>query len=377
MTSPFMILIGLLVGIALLFQLSTSWLVARRYRTQPQTSPITSRPGLAILRPVCGLEPGLRETLSSSYHGLTHEDEVLFCLADEKDPAIPVVRAVMDAYPAIPSQLLVGNSAISANPKLNNLEKGWLQAHHDWIAMIDSNVMLPQDYPQILFDSWDEQTGLVSSPPLGVEANGLWARVEGAILNSYQGRCQLASDELGAGFAQGKLLFWHREILEAAGGMKALANNLAEDIASTKIVRSAGKKVSLVHFPFAQPLGQREFGEVWKRQVRWARVRREGFPLLFAMEPLSGPLLPSLSLALLPMPIVSPLLILVFLIVWYGGEAWMVRKADWPLMPGDISVWVLRDMLLPAIWLLSFTSRGFDWRGNVVDPKMSTVTARK
>ncbi|WP_319529548.1 hypothetical protein [uncultured Cohaesibacter sp.] len=140
-------------------------------------------------------------------------------------------------------------------------------------------------------------------------------------------------------------------------------------------------KVTLVHFPFAQPLGQRTFGEVWKRQVRWARVRREGFPLLFTMEPLSGPLLPGLFLAFMlvqmSMPIVSPLLMLLFLIVWYGAEAWMVRKAGWPFASGDIWVWVMRDMLLPAIWLLSFSSKGFDWRGNVIDPKMSTVTARK
>ncbi|WP_319529547.1 glycosyltransferase [uncultured Cohaesibacter sp.] len=226
MTSPFMILIGLLAGLSLLFQLSTSWLVARRFKTRRRPDPNTSRPGLAILRPVCGLEPELWETLSSSFCGLTAEDEVIFCLADETDPAIPMVCAIMDAHGAIPSRLLIGDSAISANPKLNNLQKGWLKARHDWIAMIDSNVMLSDNYAQILFDSWDEQTGLVSSPPLGVEAIGWWARIEGAILNSYQGRCQLASDELGAGFAQGKLLFWHRDILESAGGMTALAQTI-------------------------------------------------------------------------------------------------------------------------------------------------------
>ena len=61
-----------------------------------------------------------------------------------------------------------------------------------------------------------------------------------------------------------------------AGGVRALAAELAEDAASTKIVRAAGLRVRLVDNPFQQPLGRRTLKEVWRRQTRWARLRRAG-----------------------------------------------------------------------------------------------------
>ena len=78
----------------------------------------------------------------------------------------------------------------------------------------------------------------------------------------------------GFGFAQGKTMLWRRADLERAGGIEALAKEVAEDAASTKIVRAAGRKVRLVAQPFPQPLGHRSASEVWNRQLRWARLRR-------------------------------------------------------------------------------------------------------
>ena len=48
----------------------------------------------------------------------------------------------------------------------------------------------------------------------------------------------------------------------------------------------------LVDSPFEQPLGRRTAAEVWARQVRWARLRRKTFPPFFALEILTGCLLP-------------------------------------------------------------------------------------
>ena len=67
---------------------------------------------------------------------------------------------------------------------------------------------------------------------------------------------------------------------------------MAEDLAATRLVRAAGLKVRLVRRPFAQPLGARRLGEVWRRQLRWSRVRRMGFPGYFAAEILTGAFLP-------------------------------------------------------------------------------------
>ena len=80
--------------------------------------------------------------------------------------------------------------------------------------------------------------------------DGVWAELECAFLNTYQARWQYVADALGFGFAQGKTMLWRRADLERAGGIETLAKEVAEDAASTKIVRDAGLKVRLVDRPF-------------------------------------------------------------------------------------------------------------------------------
>lgn len=50
--------------------------------------------------------------------------ELIFCVASDGDPAIPGIRRLMAANPAVPARLLIGDDRISINPKLNNLGEG-------------------------------------------------------------------------------------------------------------------------------------------------------------------------------------------------------------------------------------------------------------
>lgn len=136
---------------------------------------------------------------------------------------------------------------------------------------------MPQSYIETMMSAWRPDSGLVCSPPLGSRPDGFWAHVECAFLNGSQGRWQYAAEAIGMGFAQGKSMLWNKPFLEERGGIRALAAEIAEDAASTKLVRNAGRKVHLVSAPFEQPLGQRQAGEIWSRQTRWARLRRVTF----------------------------------------------------------------------------------------------------
>src|SRR5258705_12840292 len=123
--------------------------------------------------------------------------------------------------------------------------------------MADSNVLMPRDYIRRLLAAWQPDTGLVCSPPVGCRPVGFWAGLECAFLNTYQVRAQYVADALGLGFAQGKTMLWRRADLESAGGIGGLGAGLAEDAASTKIVRAAGLRVRLTAPPFEKPLGRR------------------------------------------------------------------------------------------------------------------------
>lgn len=371
-----MSVLSLIAGIALILHVVSSALVLWRLRSPAPRKAPKMRGSVTVLRPVCGLDPDLHETLATTFADRDGPDEVIFCVADADDPAIPLVQALMAENPGTPTRLLIGEDQISGNPKLNNVAKGWTAASHEWIAIIDSNVALPRNYVQTLFATWRDDTGLVTSPPVGVRPGNFWAALEAAFLNTYQGRLQLAADQLGAGFAQGKVLFWRRDILDAAGGLAALGNQLAEDVAATKVVRAAGLKVRVVPTAFPQPLGQRSAREVWQRQVRWAKVRRAGFPAIFATEIGSGTLPPVAALApLIAAGTLPPVVLPAFLMVWYGTEWGLAWRMGWPCSARQVVAWVLRDALIPALWLTALAGGGIVWRGNAVTQRPASLAA--
>jgi ceramide glucosyltransferase len=194
----------------------------------------------------------------------------------------------------------------------------------------------------------------------------LWAELECAFLNTHEARWQYVADSIGLGFAQGKSMLWRREVLERSGGIEALGTELAEDAASTKLIRKMGLRVRLVHPPFEQPLGARGLVEVWNRQLRWARLRRSSFKAFFIPEILTGGLFPFVACALAAAwSGFSPLAALLVLgTAWYGAEGLMARASGWHVSARAPLLWMLRDLLLPVLWMQAWLGSTFVWRGN-------------
>ena len=343
--------------------------VVRLRRSDRLPPPSGPAEPVTVVRPVCGLEPFLEETLASGF-ALDHpEYELVFCAEHQDDPAVEVVRRLMAAYPEIAARLLVGVDRISGNPKLNNCAKGWEAARHDWVVLADSNVLMPPDCIQRLMSSWRPDTGLVCSPPLGARPCGFWAEVECAFLNTFQARWQYAAEGAGLGFAQGKSMLWRRGLLEAKGGIRALAAEAAEDAAATKLVRGAGLRVRLVDAPFEQPLGRRGARQVWTRQARWARLRRATFPAHFAPEILSSAalLLAAGSYAAAAGGKSVPAVAATLLVLWYGAEAALARSKGWHLSWRLPLACLVRDCLIPPMWVCGWTSGKTVWRGKAME----------
>jgi ceramide glucosyltransferase len=343
------------------------WIFSYRLRGKPQPSGVIGQPFVTLLRPVCGVDAFDRQTLASSFEQDYPRYEIIFCARSADDPAVALVRELMAQHPTIPARLLIGHDPISGNPKLNNVWKGWHAAQSDWVCMTDSNLMLPRDYLAKVVAAWGPVTGLVSSPPVGTHPENFGGRLECAFLNSNQAVLQGAAAEVGPAYAQGKTLFFNKPLMEHAGGLRALGRALAEDVAATKAIRNVGREVTLTHVPFAQPIGRRSLRQVWERQLRWSRVRRDGFALIFMMEILNGAAMPALiaTLALYALG-ADPLLALWYLALWYGAEIALARRAGWSMGPLDAVSLILRDLMIPAIWVATFLRRGFEWRGTAM-----------
>ena len=359
------LILSFFAGLCLMVQWAGVGLALAALWRKPAGGPLVLPP-VSVLRPICGLENFLEETLETTFRLDYPRFELIFCATDAADPAVVLVQKLMNRHPNVAARVLTGDDKISGNPKLNNLVKGWQAAHFDHILMSDSNVILPPDALRRCMAEFTPQTGLVSSPPIGIRPDGFWGRVECAFLNTFQARWQMAASRLGQGYAQGKMLLWDRHVLDSAGGIAVLGREMAEDVASTKTVRAQGKVVRLPGKFFAQPIGVRQGFVVWRRQVRWAKVRRLGFLTLFLPELLAGAALPFLALlALVAMG--APLWwIPAFLVLWYGAEYLLAAAADWPRAPTDLLAWASRDALLPALWFAAWTGNSFEWRGNAM-----------
>ena len=346
--------------------LTSLGLAARRLRRPMPGNTLPAGQPVSLIRPVCGLERYSEETLASGFRLSYPAYELIFCVADAADPVLPLVRRLIAQHPAVPARIIVGEERVSDNPKLNNCVRGWDAAAYDWIVLADSNVLMPADYIQTLQAAWRPETGLVCSTPIGARPDGFWAMVECAFLNTLQARWQYAGEAVGLGFAQGKSMLWHRPFLDGRGGIRALAAEIAEDAAATKLVRAAGRRVNLVATPFPQPLGARSFPEIWSRQVRWARLRRVTFPLFFAPEIASGPLLPCLAAALYAGTTNATLALLLMVALTYAGEYALAVHAGWLRSPRLVVAFAARDLLIPFVWGRAWMRGMVVWRGNAM-----------
>lgn len=364
--SVFVLVLALVAGAALVAHAVTTVLAWRRCRAGRATpAPAIGTPAVSIVRPVHGLEAMDEVTLASTFRLDYPACEVIVCAEHASDPAALYARRLAALHPHVPTRVLAGRSIATSNPKLDNIEKGWRAARHEWIVLADCNVLMPPDYVQRLVAGWRPRTALVCAPPIGAAPATFWAEVECAFLNGYQARWQYAADTLGYGFAHGKNMLWYRPFLAARGGIPALASELAEDAAATKMVRASGFRVRLCDRPFPQPLGERSMRDVWERQLRWAQLRRHTFPLQFAPEVLSTllvPLIAALAVAL-ALDFDLPATAAAIVAYWLVLEAWLTRAAGWHLSWRSPAAWLVRDVLVVALWLAAWGRESYAWRG--------------
>jgi ceramide glucosyltransferase len=131
-------------------------------------------------------------------------------------------------------------------------------------------------------------------------------------------------------------------------------------------VRSLGLHVHLVDRPFEQPLGWRAAREVWSRQLRWARLRRASFPWLFLPEIFLGSALSAVAVALAAAGygLSVPMAVATLLAVWFAAETALAQCAGWHPSARSAMALLVRDLLLPVLWIGALLGDGFVWRGN-------------
>lgn len=364
-TLPHSLSITTLVSAAL-WMLAVGWLLGTLGTALLQPLKRSRRSGLApsssavpvtIIVPVSSPAPALPQC-AASLSTLDHPAlEIILCCANTDRAAVAAIETVVQHHPVLRSHVLT--PAPLNNPKSALLAAAVPLATHDLLLLSDDNVVSsPQRLAQHLAGRATGH-GLVSACALGEAAESFWGEVDAAFMNGQFARLQCAGDAVGLSFSTGKSMLVSRRDLLASGGFAPSGDTMCEDAVVQRQLVQAGQRVALTAQPVRQPIGQRNFGEVWHRHLRWATCRRQYAPLLFGLE-----LITSAPVAMLAGGAAAESLGLGFLsgagttaILFLGAEWIFLRLAGWPGGQTFPLAWTGRELLAPVLWLAALLPR--------------------
>jgi len=326
-------------------------------------------PPVSLLKPVHGVDFASRINFESFCRQDYPEYEILFCVNDLEDPAVPLIRQSMKDFPQIPIRILSGAPKIGSNQKVNNLVLLAQEAKHEIIVQSDGDVRVSPDYlKNVVAEFADSAVGVVSCFYRGIAERNFWAELEavGAASDFFAGTL-VANLPGKVTFALGASVATTKTWLAKIGGYEALADLLADDYEIGNRVHKAGGKVLLSREAVWTMYPAQTLKSFWEHQVRWARTIRMVRPAsFFGLVVTHG--LPWCVLAVVVAPSVwvgagffGAYLLLRLLMAWVVGVSGVgdesLRKKLW-LVP-------VRDAIHFAVWLAGFVSNRVKWGGVV------------
>jgi ceramide glucosyltransferase len=272
----------------------------------------------------------------------------------------------MARHPLVPSTLVISESEVGFNPKVNNLAGILPHARHELVLISDSNVAVePSMLSHMVERISGNNVGLVTSFIRGVDGRGVGGALESLQLNTFvMGGVAAVSTVLGQVCAVGKSMLLRRSDLERLGGFGELGRYLAEDQVCAEEIRGLGREVVVCPNTIDNVLGRVTVRTFAARHLRWARIRRHmSLPAYFG-ELLTNPLVPALSGAVFAPGIATLGLVLSVLTVLSATSMTVERSLGVrrPVYHYPVLV-VLRGLAVALLWPVPLVSSSVRWRG--------------
>jgi ceramide glucosyltransferase len=334
---------------------------------------------VSIVKPLSGLDDELEKNLES-FFALDYPDyEVIFSFARRNDPAFAVARRVADRHPAVASVFVVDGREPGGNAKVNRLVAGLRYARCGHLLMADGNVRVHHDFlRRAMAQMAGPRVGLVSHLFVARGARTLGSRLESLHLNgALRAGTAAVAGVLKMPCVVGKSILVSRRALIAIGGLETLRDHLAEDYLLGQAISGAGYGVVLSGDEITTTEISRGLTEVWKRQRRWAILRKRLGRLSYGSELLASPL-PWFCGAVAASP-GHPGLAAIALAVYAARialEGFSARRAGVPFTALDGALCPLRDLAVAALFWAGLFGRRTAWRGRSLRVGKRTLIGR-
>jgi ceramide glucosyltransferase len=324
-------------------------------------------PPISILKPIYGLDRETYENYASFCMQDYPDYEILFCVSDEHDAAIPVIAKLASDFPQRRINLLIGSEPLGVSDKVNKLCRMAREARHEILAVSDSDVRVGPGYLRAIAAPFrDPAVGAVTCLYRGLTDGSLAANLE-AIGNSTDFTAGVLVAWLFApvNFTLGATMATTKTRLAEIGGFESLVDHFSDDYELGNRIAARGHRVELSTYPVSIVYPQQSFADAFRHQLRWNVSIRFSRPaghlgLIFTQ---------ALPLALLAA-------------VFAPSAAWAISLLGGYLLLRGISAWVvgvygmgdagvrkhlellpLRDAFAFIVWVASFFPQRIHWRG--------------
>ncbi len=321
-------------------------------------------PGVTILKPLHGEEPGLFENLASFWSQDYGGPVQMICgVHDATDPAAAVVERLRAARPDAAIDLVADPALHGQNRKVSNLVNMAPRMAHELIALSDADIRVgPQYLSGVVAALTQAGVAGVTCAYYGIAASGLPSRLVALGINGHF----LPSVVVGVASGRatpcfGSTIALRSRTLAEIGGFAAFVDLLADDYALGAALRERGK-VAIPPLLVAHVCGEASWRAMWRHELRWSRTVRGIDPAGHVGSIVTHPLpwaLVALAVAPGPLVLAAALLVLLALacriaLVWRVGQVGGCPQPYWLVPP--------RDLLSFAVFLASFLGRNVSWK---------------
>ena len=339
-----------------------------RYFLTARMSSSEFLPPISNLKPVRGLDPDAYENFASFCRQDYPSYEILFCVGDTSDPALPVLHRLVEDFPETKIRIVIGSGREATNDKVAKLARLVDEASYEHLVISDSDVRVePMYLRRLVAPLADAGTGAVTCFYVPREENTWVQRLQdiGMLSDFYPG-ILVARQLDGVKFALGTTICTTRTHLREFGGYASIENKPADDLLIGRSIAEQGHEVVLLPYTVSTVPDFHSFGDLWMKRLRWMTVMRHMRPwghagLIFTLG------LPWVLLAIA----LKPTAVVAFA---YLGGYFVLRSAitllvgSWGLRQRGIweklALIPLWDGVATLIWLVSFTRSTIRWRGH-------------
>jgi ceramide glucosyltransferase len=341
---------------------------ARVAATVARSAADEAREGVTLLKACAGADESLEECLGS-YFALEHPRvQILLGVADEQDPAVPVIRRLIARNPHVDARLVVVSRQTHASPKINTLAALAALARYDLLWLSDSNTAVEPDALGPMLDRLDAPgVGCVVSVVASDGEESLGAALDNLAVNAwvtFGAVAMLGARGVYAG--AGKSILLRRDTLERAGGWAPMGRCFADDTVLFERIAALGLACVPAPRIVRCPNARSTVGAFWRRHARWSQIRLTLAPMSLASELLCAPALVALACVLVSPSREGLALWLACVLAQWVGDAWISKalRGRW-ISPALLPAILLRPLAMAGLHARSLVTRKTVWRGRV------------